>query len=92
MANHWVLADQLRSKGLLGEEIYDEATNVVVAVLSTPGGMQYWERDSAATPRGAWLLNHVKSNPDGVPMITELFPWWVAEDSQETTVQGGSSA
>jgi hypothetical protein len=92
MVNHWVLADQLKSKGLMAEKIFDEATDVVTAVLSTPGGLQYWERDAAATPNGAWLLAHVKENPRGVPMITELFPWWVADDPSDQVPGAGSSS
>ncbi len=94
MVNHWVLADQLKDKGLLATKIYDEVTDIVVCVLSTPGGLQYWERDAAATPNGAWLLQLVRENPKGLPQITDLFPWWardVEDDDVEDLLPIGST-
>ena len=78
--NHWLLAQELSEKNLLAKEISDEMSKIVVAVLSTSGGLQYWEYDSKATPRGEELLKIVKESMGQQPTFTELMPWWAADD------------
>lgn len=76
MANHWILARQLSEKGLITQEIADTATEVLVSILSTPGGLQYWERDAEATPFGTELLAKAKAKEGHLPPFHDLFPWW----------------
>jgi hypothetical protein len=76
MANHWILARQLSEKGLITHEIAETATEVLVSILSTPGGLQYWERDAEATPFGTELLAKAKAKSGLLPPFNELFPWW----------------
>jgi hypothetical protein len=76
MVNHWVLAGQLRGKKLITEDLYETATAVVVSVLSSPGGRQYWEKDAVATPDGQKLLALVNSESRPLPHFLEQFPWW----------------
>jgi hypothetical protein len=48
--NHWILARQLEEKGLLDPKLTEEIHKVVIAVISTPGGLEYWEYDAKAAP------------------------------------------
>ncbi len=82
LVNHWLLAEELSARNLMAKEISDEVSKVVVAVLSTPGGLQYWEHDSKATPRGEELLRMVKEARGQQPSWTELMPWWAADRSE----------
>jgi len=83
LVNQLVLAKQLNEKALLSSEILEEITDVVVAVLSTRGGLQYWERDAHATPGGLELLDLVKSGKRQVPSFDVLLPWWSADDAEQ---------
>ena len=76
LVNHWFLARQLETKGLLDPKLADEIQKVVISVLSTPGGLEYWEHDAKATPDGTELLAMVRKNKGDVPTWTELMPWW----------------
>jgi len=76
IVNHWILAEQLSDKGLLSDEIINEINHTVIAILSTPGGIEYWEHDSKATPGGEELLLTVKAQAGNKPNWIELFPWW----------------
>ena len=76
LVNHWLLANQLFEKGLLAAKLSREIHDVVVAVLSTPGGLEYWEYDSKATPDGVELLETVKERQGKQPSWIELMPWW----------------
>ena len=83
LVNHWVLARQLSDKGLIPQSLYDDATDFLVSILSTPGGLQYWERDAGATPHGKELLDLVHRGQGRLPPVTELLPWWAADDAQD---------
>jgi len=76
LANHWVLARQLKDKRLIPESLYQDVSDFMVSVLSTPGGLQYWERDAEATPHGKELLELIRSGQGRLPPVTELLPWW----------------
>jgi hypothetical protein len=80
MVNHWVLAGNLCDKGLLSRDHSDRCTDFVPSVLSTPGGLQYWEKDAFATPRGPELLELLKSSERSVPPISDVMPWWSVDD------------
>jgi len=76
IVNHWILAEQLAEKDLISDDIVEEITRTVIAILSTPGGIEYWEYDSKATPGGEELLLRVKKEAGLSPNWAELFPWW----------------
>jgi hypothetical protein len=80
LVNHWLLAKQLHRKALLSSEILEQMTDVVVSVLATKGGLEYWEHDAHATPGGLELLNLVKSGDRNVPSWDQLLPWWAEDD------------
>ncbi len=76
IVNHWLVAGELHEKGLIPDELYEGCFDFVVALLSTPGGLQYWEIDAALTPKGTELLETIKSGRRNVKPITEVLPWW----------------
>lgn len=76
LVNHWLLARQLEKKGLLDSKLTSEIHKVVVAVLSTAGGLEYWEHDAKATPDGLELLSEIREETDESPSWIELMPWW----------------
>jgi len=76
IVNHWILAKQLSQKGLISSDIVEEVNKVVIAMLSTPGGLEYWEHDSKATPGGIELLTLIKEQAGRAPNWIELMPWW----------------
>ena len=76
LVNHWVLARQLEEKKLLDPKLTSEIYKVVIAVLSTPGGLQYWEHDAKATPHGLELLSAIREGIGENPSWIELMPWW----------------
>jgi hypothetical protein len=76
LVNHWLLARQLEEKGLLDSKLAEEIHKIVISVLSTPGGMEYWEHDAKATPDGLELLAMVRENMGDAPTWIELMPWW----------------
>ncbi len=78
MINQWLLAQQLAESGLIPDEIPIEASKFVVAILTTPGGLEYWEHDSKATPRGDELLDMAKRSIGEQPNIVEILPWLAA--------------
>jgi hypothetical protein len=79
IVNHWILATELASKGLISPNLVDEVSKIVISILSTPGGLEYWEHDSKATPGGAELLRAVKEQAGQNPTWTELMPWWAPD-------------
>lgn len=81
LVNQLVLAESLSARGLLGKRLSDEIRKLTISVLSTDGGLQYWEYDSKATPRGLQLLDTVKQARGKQLSITELLPWWSANDA-----------
>lgn len=80
--NQWLLAQQLAESGLIPDEIPGEASKFVIAILSTPGGLEYWEHDSKATPRGDELLEKAKRSVGEQPNILEILPWLAAADDE----------
>lgn len=76
LVNHWLLARQLEAKGLFDPAYTEEIQKVVIAVLATPGGLEYWEYDANATPGGHELLEMVREQQGKVPSWIELMPWW----------------
>lgn len=76
LVNHWLLARQLQSKGLLDPKLTEEIHKVVIAVLSTPGGLEYWQHDAKATPGGMELLATIRNRKSDEPSWIELMPWW----------------
>jgi hypothetical protein len=80
MVNHWALAGSLYDKGLISKELSDRCTEFVLSVLATPGGLQYWEKDADTTPRGPELLALLKSGERSIPPISDVMPWWSADD------------
>ena len=79
IVNHWILATELGSKGLISPDLVDEVSKIIISILSTPGGLEYWEYDSKATPGGAELLRTVKKQAGQNPTWTELMPWWAPD-------------
>ena len=76
LVNHWLLANQLSEKGLLAPRISAEMHELIIAALSTPGGLEYWEYDSKTTPDGVKLLETVKERQGKQPTWIDLMPWW----------------
>ena len=79
IVNHWALARQLSQKGLISSDIVEEVNKIVIAILSTPGGLEYWEHDSKATPGGIELLTIIKEQAGRAPNWIELMPWWAPD-------------
>ena len=79
LINQLLLAESLTSKNLLSQEIANEVKKVTIAVLTTDGGLEYWEHDSKITPGGPELLALAKELKGQQPNITELVPWWRSE-------------
>ena len=76
LINQLVLAEELSQRNLLSRDIADEVRKVTLAVLTTDGGLEYWEHDSKITPGGRELLALAKELKGKQPNITELVPWW----------------
>jgi hypothetical protein len=76
LVNHWLLARQLEAKGLLDPKLTAEIHKVVISVLTTSGGLEYWEHDAEATPDGPELLAEVRERRGREPSWVELMPWW----------------
>ena len=76
LTNQWILAIQLKEKGKLNSETFDGATNILVSVYSTPGGLELLNKVSSAFPRGNEILDFVTKNQSRVAPFTVMFPWW----------------
>ena len=76
LVNHWLLARQLEAKGWLDPKLTEEIHKIVIAVLSTPGGLEYWQHDAEATPDGIELLAAIRENNGDAPTWIEMMPWW----------------
>ena len=83
LVNQWLVVQKLREKDLIGSDIADEATKVVVSALSTRGGFEFFEYDWKLFPGGAELMELVKMSKDTSPSLTDLLPWW--SDSRGTS-------
>ena len=80
LINHWHLAADLVDRGLLDEQLYSGATDLVLSVCATPGGRQFLESNFAAFPRGAQLLNMAQSGAGKLPPFNILSPWWSIDE------------
>ena len=76
LVNQWLVVRKLNEKHLVGQDIVDEATKVVVATLATDGGFEFFEHDWKLFPGGAELLDLVESSKGSEPNLTDLLPWW----------------
>ncbi len=65
----------------MSQDIADEATKVVVSNLTTQGGFEYFEHDWKLLPGGAELMEMVMESKDKYPCLTDILPWWSADDS-----------
>jgi len=83
MINHWHLAADLVDRGLLGEQLYGGATDVVLSVCITAGGREYLESNADAFPRGRQLLNMVQSGEAKLPPFDVVAPWWSGQASEQ---------
>lgn len=82
LINHWHLAADLSDRGLLGEQIYRGATELVLSVCATPGGRLFIESSYAAFPRGPQLLELVQSEAGSLPPFNILSPWWSVDKDE----------
>ena len=76
LINQWLVAQKLSEKKLIGEDIANEATKVIISTLTTPGGFEFFERDWKLLPGGAEIMQLVKGRKGRNPTFTEVFPWW----------------
>ena len=76
IVNHMILGKNLSSRNLLSKEIAEEIEKITILVLSTDGGLEYWEYDSKATPGGTELLELVRNAKGESSNWTDLMPWW----------------
>jgi hypothetical protein len=76
LVNHLETAQSLAGRGLLPASYGQVTEDLMVMVLATKGGLQYWEADSKATPNGEERLHMVKAPKRPTPLWSELFPWW----------------
>ena len=76
LVNQWVMVRKLNEKNLVGEDLVDESTKVVVATLSTNGGFEFFQHDWKLLPGGAELMDLIKSSKGSQPSLTDLLPWW----------------
>ena len=79
LINQWLLVQQLVESELVPHEFSRVASKFVVAILSTPGGLEYWEYDSKATPGGDELLAMARESVGEQPNILEILPWMAAD-------------
>ena len=76
MVNQWILAKKLSSRGLLSDDISEEATRVIISVLTTKGGYQYISEAAKLFPGGQDILEMLDSRRGTVPVFSEAQPWW----------------
>ena len=76
LINHWHLAADLVERGLLGDELYHGATEVILSVCATPGGRAYIDKSYQGFPRGLQLIEMVRSEAGSLPPWHEMAPWW----------------
>lgn len=76
IVNHMILGKNLSSRNLLSKEIADEIEKIAISILSTDGGLEYWEHDSKATPGGAEILELARKAKVESPSWTDLIPWY----------------
>ena len=76
LVNHMYLGRNLRDRNLLSKEVSDEIKKLTISVLSTNGGLEYWEHDSKVMPGGEEILELARKAKGKVPNWSELIPWW----------------
>ena len=76
LINHLLVAQDLAQQGLLPSSYTKTTNDMLVQVLATQGGLQYWEIDAKATPDGEALLQDVRNRASEVQHWDDLFPWW----------------
>ncbi len=76
IVNHMILGKSLSSRNLLSKEIAEEIEKIAISIISTDGGLQYWEYDSKATPGGSEFLELARKAKGESPNWTDLIPWW----------------
>ena len=76
LVNHLVTAQNLAQQDLLPSSYAKTTADMLVQVLGTKGGLQYWEADAKATPDGEVLLQEVRNRASEVQHWDDLFPWW----------------
>lgn len=81
LVNHMYLGRSLCARNLLSKEISDEVEKMTISVLSTNGGLEYWEHDSKAMPGGGEILEMARKAKGNVPNWSELIPWWEQPES-----------
>ena len=81
LINHWHLAADLVDRGMLDDQLYSGATDVVLSVCTTAGGREYLESNADAFPRGRQLLGMVRSGSANLPPFDIVAPWWSPESS-----------
>lgn len=82
LINHWHLAADLNDRGLLDEQMYRGATELVLSVCATAGGRSFVETSYAAFPRGSELLELVQSETGTLPPFNILSPWWSVDTDE----------
>ncbi len=79
LVNQLETAQRLVKGRLLPGSFGETTEDLMAMILSTKGGLQYWELDSQATPEGDERLKFVKAPTRSVPSWDSLFPWWKEE-------------
>ncbi len=79
LVNQLETAKQLVAAGLLPRSFGETTEDLMAMILSTKGGLQYWELDSQATPGGGERLRLIREGSRSVPAWNSLFPWWRVE-------------
>jgi hypothetical protein len=77
LTNQWIVARDLHSRGLLSPDLYHGATNVLVSLYSTPGGLAMLEQTARSIPHADELLEAARSG--GTVSWTDQFPRWAAD-------------
>jgi len=80
LVNHLLTAQDLAQQGLLPPSYTKTTSDMLIQVLGTKGGLQYWEADSKATPEGEALFDEVRNRASEVQHWDALFPWWKNSD------------
>lgn len=76
LVNHLDLGRRLIERGLLPASSSQPCEDFLVMVVSTKGGMQYFEYDMQTTADGSALMQLIKSPPRLTRTLDEVFPWW----------------
>ena len=84
LTNQWLLARDLNSRGLLPDALCDGATDVLVSIYATPGGLDLLERIASSIPGSSQLLDAARRAD--TQNWSVMFPWWTPDlDNLETT-------